>query len=739
MSKKSKKSKEKPVESKLFQNLKRTVEQHMGAHSFSAFTIRDLIQRLRLAPQHEPILHDILSFLEKNGQVKLSGGSFTWQERNTDVVTGILRVHPRGFAFLQADDPSLYPEDVFIPKHLTENAVDGDRVEVAVNPIPTSDKGPEGRVVAVVSRGRTHVAGIIRALGHGGEAFVHAPLLGSSQTIIVTPTEERKYQIGDRIVMKIVEWGSKESETICEFSHYLGHISDPTCDIKAAIEEYEIRNDFPRKALEEAAQFGAQVSKKDIENRADFRQLETFTIDPDTAKDFDDALSLTKDKKGFYQLHVHIADVSHYVTLGSALDKEAALRANSTYFPGTCIPMLPSELSNHLCSLRPNVNRLSVSVVMDFDPNGKCIKTAFMRSVIRSQKRFTYREAKQVLDGKKKSQHKPTLELMVELCGLLKKQRYERGSIEFCLPELVILVSDKGEPTGTDYVEYDITHQLVEEFMLKANEEVALNLATIGKNLTFRVHDVPAEENLKDFSLLAAAFGFSLPKKPDPRDFQKLFDEALDSPYGAYLATSYIRRMRLAHYSADNIGHYGLGLTHYCHFTSPIRRYVDLIVHRILFGEGDDKLTLDKIAEYCSDQERVSAKAEGSVSLLKKLRLLQKMNKEDPKKQFSAVITRVKPFGFSFEVLDLMLESFVHVSEIGNDYYIYSDRSMNLQGKDTGETFQSGNKITVMLTEVDLITMESKWSFVPATASRKKNEVNKKGKESRNKRGRKKK
>ncbi len=301
---------------------------------------------------------------------------------------------------------------------------------------------------------------------------------------------------------------------------------------------------------------------------------------------------------------------------------------------------------------------------------------------------------------------------MVELCALLKRKRYERGSIEFAMPELVVLVDANGVPTGTDYVSYDITHQLVEEFMLKANEIVATHLTKGGKNLTYRIHDVPAEENMKDFSMLARGFGFELSENPSNADLQKLFDEAMNTTYGQYLATSYIRRMRLAIYSADNIGHYGLSLTHYCHFTSPIRRYVDLVVHRILFGEDDNKEALDIIAERCSEQERISAKAENSVYLLKKLRLINHDYQQDAYKQYEAVVTRVKPFGFFFELIDLMLEGFIHVSEIDNDYYIYDEGNLKLEGRRSGQTYSAGEKITVMLKEIDLITLETKWSLV---------------------------
>ena len=253
---------------------------------------------------------------------------------------------------------------------------------------------------------------------------------------------------------------------------------------------------------------------------------------------------------------------------------------------------------------------------------------------------------------------------------------------------------------------------MVEEFMLKANETVAWHLTQQSKNLTFRVHDEPAEENLRDFALLANAFGFRLPDRPSPQDLQKLFEEAGDTEYANYLASSYIRRMRLAAYSAENIGHYGLSLSHYCHFTSPIRRYVDLVVHRILFGEDADFEYLKQVALKCSEQERISAKAETSVVVLKKLRLLNQMYAQDPYKEYSAIITRVKNFGVYFEIIDLLLEGFIHISELEEDYFVFEEERMRLRGTKRGGIYSPGNKLTVMLKDVDFISQETKWYVV---------------------------
>ena len=712
MTKKDLKEKSAP-QLKLLNNLLRVTRQFIQGRSFAPLSREDLMKRLNLPEQHADIFQQVLDRLVKEKVIFSSRGQYACQRTSKDIMEGTMRLHPRGFGFVKPSDQTLYMQDIFIPKHLTQNAVDGDTVEVLVNNETLSEKGPEGRVLTIIERARSHLAGIIKEVSRKGVYYAHAPMLGAAQRVQVE-TENVTLKVGDRLVMEVLEWGSKEQPTICKFSRLLGHISDPSCDIPAAIEEFELRKDFPTGVIAEAKAFGTKVPLSEIRKREDFRTQPCITIDPDTAQDFDDAISLIRSHDGGYDLSVHIADVSHYVRPGSLLDKEAEMRCNSTYFPNYCLSMLPKELSANLCSLKPNVNRLTVSVLMHFDSSGTLQHYRIARGVIKSAKRFTYKEAKAVLDGKTQSTYAGMLKLMAEFCAFLKKQRYERGSIEFALPELMVLVDEAGTPVKTEYVAYDITHQLVEEFMLKANEIVALHLNQEGKEVAYRVHDQPSEENMRDFALLANAFGFQLPSDCTSREIQQLFDEAMHSPYGQYLATSYIKRMRLAVYSSDNIGHFGLSLTHYCHFTSPIRRYIDLVVHRLLFQEGETKERLDQISQTCSEQERISSKAENSVVLLKKLRLLDKIQREERYKQYEAVVTRVKNFGIYFEVLELMLECYLHVSEMHNDYYIFEEKKAALTGRHSGISYRAGDKITVMLKEIDFITLESVWEMIPA-------------------------
>jgi ribonuclease R len=355
---------------------------------------------------------------------------------------------------------------------------------------------------------------------------------------------------------------------------------------------------------------------------------------------------------------------------------------------------------------------------MSFDPNGDMLSHRISRSYIQSAKRFSYEEAKEVLDGKKKSPHLNLLNQMVELCHLLKKKRSDRGSIDFALPELIIVINDKGEPTGTKIVHYDITHQLVEEFMLKANEIVAKHLADHDKPVVFRVHESPRPDSMEEFYALARHLGFSLPDEPSTDDLQKLFKKAKSTTFGQQLSVGFIRSMKLAIYSPENVGHFGLALEHYCHFTSPIRRYTDLIIQRLLFDENDPSADIAQIAQHSSEQERISMRAENSVKLLKKLRLLDEWTKKDPKKTYQATVTKVKPFGLTFEVPDLTLEGFLHISELENDYFVYNPHQNILLGRSSGKTHRAGEVITVLPTLIDLIFLDAKWELVTPKSSR---------------------
>lgn len=692
-----KKTRRGKAKNKTASNLTKTILQYTRGKRYSPSTLSELTRQLDIADVHQRLFKEILDDLVETGELALQKEKYTLPNA-PGLVTGAISVHAKGFGFVR----NTAGPDVFIPRHAIGDAVDGDTVEVAVNPI-VSSKGPEGEIVAILKRSRTHLACIIvhKTARH---YVAYAPLLGVDKPVKVKSKPALKE--GDRVICHIEQWHGKEDVVTGTVSRIIGNIADPSVDIQAAVEEFELPDGFSREAIQEAKKFGKTAV---VGDRLDLTEWETVTIDPDTAKDYDDAISVTRDKKGHYLLGVHIADVSHYVKPGTHLDQEAYLRCNSTYFPGTCIPMLPEELSNELCSLKPKVVRLTQSVLAEFNSKGDLVRYEIRRAAIKSQKRFTYKEALLVLEGKKKSRHKKLLEQMVELCRLLKQKRFERGSIDFSMPDAVLLVDKQGVPLGIERVEYDVTHQMIEEFALIANEIVARHLAGEGKKLIYRIHEEPSSDNFQDFAQFARVLGFHVPQNPSRQDIQKLFQEAKGSPFLSQLSISFIRSMKLAAYSPENLGHYGLALEYYCHFTSPIRRYTDLIIQRLLFDELSADANVEAIALACSEKERVSFKAESSVKMLKKLRLAAAHFAKDPTYIYRAIITKIKPFALFFEVPLFDLEGNIHISKLGNDYFEYNPIKMSFKGSRTGKIFSIGQEISVQLEHLDYILLQTEW------------------------------
>lgn len=629
----------------------------------------------------------------------------------TQIIKGTFSSHPRGFGFVEVESPLM--QDVFIPRNYTLNAVHGDLVEVEVRPGLNPEKGPEGRILSIIKRARTHVCGIIYEEGRKGTLFVFAPLLGKEKLLEVKAKEN--HPIGQRVILTVLDWGDKDNPAKATIESVIGHISDASGDNTATALEFEIPNDFPKDALKEAKSYGTEIDSKDKIGRKDFTKITTVTIDPETAKDFDDALSIEKLGEKT-KLIVHIADVSHYVAKGSALDREAKRRLNSTYFPGTCFPMLPHELSSHLCSLMENMERLAVSVTMLFDKTGTLLEKTIERSVIKSSKRFSYESAKEVLDGTLNSPFKKELEELKELGLLLKEKRTSRGSVDLAMPDIVLQLDKEGIPIGARRIEYDITHQMVEEFMLKANEVVAETLTEMGVPSIFRVHEKPSEENWNDFLALAKALGFSLPKKPEPTDIQALLKKASQDPRGRQLMIAFIRSMKMAVYSTENIGHFGLTLKDYTHFTSPIRRYCDLIVHQLLLGAKFSAEELALFSEQASLSERKSAKAEGHVKTLKYLRYFQRLHDESKSLIFEATVSKIKPFGLFFEIESLLYEGFIPLTSF-KEFFVFNEKNLQLKGTKSEIIYSIGTPIQVKLRFIDLITLEATWS---ATEQRRK-------------------
>lgn len=617
--------------------------------------------------------------------------------------SGIFRGHKLGYGFVASLNGD-FDSDIFIPKTATLQAIEGDLVEVQVTS-KASKKGWEGKVTQILERKHRFIGAIVTEVFQK-KVLLLCPLLGLDKEVILPLDDQLKLHVGDRIVVQLkkAKRGQKKVEAI--FESYIGNIKDPSADIEAATSEFVLRKTFPKKVLEYVDTLPNEIDPKKYPHHEDLTQLNCITIDPDTAKDFDDAISLEKSPKGHWVLGVHIADVSYFVKENSPLDHEAYLRCNSTYFPGKCLPMLPPKLSDNLCSLKPDVPRLTLSTFMTFDQEGHLIHHQIKRSIIKSQKRFTYKEVLQILEGKKSSKLKPLLEDLKSLALLLKEHRKKRGCIDMALSEAQVIVDSKGNPKGVEVIEYDITHQMIEEFMLKTNEVIAKHLSDRDIGLPYRVHHEPKPDQLKEFAALVDSYGFKLSNPPKQEELQNLFAEIKGCDYEHQLSVAFIRCMKLATYSPDNAGHYGLQLEHYCHFTSPIRRYVDLVIHRILLGDNN-RNDLTKICEQCSDQERLSAKAENSVRTLKILRLLDKENSKTKKRPiYEGVVTKIKPYGLFFEIPFLLLEGFLHISKLGRDYYLFQEKSGSIIGRDRGELIKVGQSLKVQVQNLCLLTQE---------------------------------
>lgn len=615
---------------------------------------------------------------------------------------GKITVHPRGFGFVSG---SASGQDVFIPKPFISSALDGDTVEAIVT--DESKKGLEGKVLAIIERARSEFVGTVTELLENGVAQVLIPVVSREKTTKIRVGKECK--VGDRIILEVDEWKNNGEPEEFECKKIIGSIFDAKTDVEAASHEFHLRSDFPEEVLKAAEALGSEVSEKAMLGRLDYRDKVTLTIDPETAKDFDDALSISQDSKGHFHLGVHIADVAHYIPAGSPLDREAKRRCNSTYFPGVCVPMIPYALSNELCSLKPFVPRLTMSIFMEFDTEGMLVKHQVKRAVIQSKQRFTYEEAKEILDGKKEHTFSPDLKIMHSLARLLKKDRRRRGSVEFSTEELELIIDENGEPTGTQVVEHDIAHQLVEEFMIKANAVVAMHLTKKQKGMIYRIHAPPGEDDLGEFIRLATLLGHKLPKTPKPHEIQAVLEKEKGTPQGQQLAIHYIRSMKLAVYTPDNIGHFGLSLEHYGHFTSPIRRYPDLIVQRLLFDEHDKSISLIEVSDDCSRQERISAKAENSVIYLKKLRYLQRLSEKDKGRTYKALIKDVKTNGIVFEVEEIAMEGYIPIAELCNEYLTFEAKTSTLKSR--SHAFALFASIEVMIEDLDLIYMKCRWKI----------------------------
>lgn len=628
-----------------------------------------------------------------------------------NLVTGRLSTHPDGYGFVIPDNGS---DDIYIPARYLQGNMHGDLVEARIEYLKRSGK-KEGRIVRTIERGVKRVVGRYRSERGIGTVIPDEQRI--TRQVVIPRNAAGEARDGQVVVAELTSWPTERQQAAGRITEILGWPDDPEVEARSIIAKYELPSTFPAEVLAEARAVPQLVPPSDHKGRVDLRGQITVTIDGETARDFDDAVSVRRESGDDIRLWVSIADVSHYVKPDSPLDREAYLRGTSVYFPDRCIPMLPEELSNGICSLNPDVDRLTLTAEMLFDTDGTIKAATFYPAIIRSAARLTYTIVRDILVDRDEEQLAAyrhlvgDLEVMKELALRLMDKRRKRGSIDFDLPEPQIVLDLQGHTEAIVKAERNLAHRLIEEFMLAANEAVAAHIEQRSMPSLYRVHEPPDPAKLADFAEFIFNFGYQLRVTEDgvaPRELQQLLDDAAGKPEERMINEVLLRCMKQARYSHENLGHFGLAARSYTHFTSPIRRYPDLVVHRILkevlTGRVSAKLvsrleaTLPTTADQTSKRERIAMEAEREIVALKKVQFMQGKIGET----LDGYITGVSSFGFFVELIEFYVEGMVHVSTLKNDYYDYLEKQHALVGQRSRETFRIGDKVRVLVAAVSL-------------------------------------
>ena len=690
-----------------FEKRKKVIFDFICDDLYVPMKIKEIAAVLQIPGEQRGELKEVLDALVEEGKITLSKRG-KYSKGHAERLRGVFQANMRGFGFVTPEDGS---GDVFIAEENLSGAFQGDEVEFVITAAP-SGRRREGRIVRVISHNVTHVIGLYESCGNYG--FVRPDNQRYLHDIYIPAGKEMGAMTGHKVAVELTSYGGEHMKPEGKVAEIIGHVNDPGTDILSIVMDMGIKTEFPEKVLEQAVRVGKPVSGADCAGRKDLRAWQMVTIDGEDAKDLDDAVSLVKEGEN-YRLGVHIADVANYVQERSALDREAFERGTSVYLADRVIPMLPHVLSNGICSLNAGEDRLALSCIMTISPSGELLDHEIAETVICVDKRMSYNGVAKILEGEEEALRENgevvlVIRQMKELSDILRERRGRRGSIDFDFPETKIVLDEDGKPLEIRPYERNAATKIIEDFMLMANETVAEEYFWRDVPFLYRTHDTPDEEKMRQLSAFINNFGYHIHVRNEvkPKEIQKLLGKADGTPEEALIRRLALRSMKQARYSTENTGHFGLAAKYYTHFTSPIRRYPDLQIHRIIKDNLRGRLGEGRISHYaeilpqaavqCSTKERTAEEAEREVVKLKKAEYMRGHIGEE----YEGVISGVTRWGIYVE-LPNTVEGLVHVADMRDDHYEFIEQDYELAGVHTGRTYKLGQSVKVRVTGADKV------------------------------------